>query len=208
MQTRIKAVFYDFDGVLQDSMPEEYKGCAAVFKAAGLEPPSLQCFCKTASTLTGGCLKGRGGNMPYDGLLCIYYANINKRLPALFPGFAEARVRFKQAGMKLGVVSACDWLTLRDNLERHDLIKFLDVALGESEDKTKGILKACEESEVLPEQALYVGDLTSDIRDGKAAGVMTVAFIGPEGDSSVFNGIKPNFRVMSHHALANMLLGF
>lgn len=208
MQSRIKAVFYDFDGVLQDSMPEEYKGCAAVFEAAGLEPPGLSHFCQTASMPFSEWFKARGVSMPYDELLRIYYAHINKRLPPLFPGVVESMVRLKQAGMQLGVISASEWLTLRDNLERHDLFKYLDIAFGESEDKTKSIRRACEERGVPLNQALYVGDLTSDIRDGKAAGVMTAAFIGPNGDSKVFNEIKPDFRVMSHHALTCMLLGF
>ncbi|MFA6447641.1 MAG: HAD family hydrolase [Patescibacteria group bacterium] len=208
MQTRIRAVLYDFDGVIQDSMAEEYKGCVAVFKAAGLEPPSLSCFCQKLTMPFSEWFKSYGVNMPWDELQLIYHAHVNKRLPPLFPGVVETMIRLKEARIKQGVVSASGWITLRDNLARHDLIKYLDVALGESENKTRAIIQACKDMDVPVEQTLYVGDLTSDIRDGKLAGVLTAAFIGPNGDSKVFNEVRPDFKVLSHNALACMILGF
>lgn len=208
MQARVQAVIYDCDGVLQDSMAEEYKGCVAVFGAAGLEPPSLSHFCQKLTMPFSEWFKAQGVTMPYAELLRIYYANVNKKAPLLFPGVVESMTRIKEAGTKLGVVSASEWPILRDNLERHNVMRFLDVALGQSENKTVAIIQACKDMDVPVEQTLYVGDLTSDIRDGKLAGVLTAAFIGPNGDSKVFNEIKPHFRVMSHHALASMLLGF
>lgn len=202
-----KAVLFDWDGTVLDSMPAEYRGCVAVFEAAGLEPPSMAYFCQKLTMPFYDWFLRHDVNMQEEHLQKVYHAAVDRKDARLFPGARDCFQLLRRAGLKLGIVSARKWPELLSALEKHSMMQYLEVATGDAEDKAMAIMKACDEIGVSPKQAMYVGDLATDVHAGKRAGVATVGFLGAYGDRATFSDIKPDHIAASHEDLWELILG-
>lgn len=205
MLNKLRLVAFDWDGVIQDSMRDQYKGCVAVFQAAGKQPPSCDHFCRY---LTAPFLAWYSelGITQFTGeeLIAIFHSATNKEHAPLFSGVKELLSMLQARNIITGIVSHGRIHLINTLIEKYELSNLLQfVECGP--DKTLSLSKVCMQYDLAPQQAAFVGDLRSDIRDGKAAGVRTIAFLGSHGDFSVMTEENPDLCVTSHALLARAL---
>lgn len=173
----IKAVLLDFDGVILDSMEPTYQGCCAVFKACEMAPPTREEFCATYDLPWIDYYRRTGVHADAEDIKRIFYAEIKKHKTALFPGAREVLKVLRENHILLGIVSAREIKNLLSELKKEKLFGLFDF-VAEAEHKDEETLKFCRAFYLDPSEVLFVGDLSSDIRDGNKAGARTVLFKG------------------------------
>ncbi|MFH1621138.1 MAG: HAD family hydrolase [Patescibacteria group bacterium] len=206
MSKRVGAVLYDWDGVVQDTMPAIHAASCIVFETVGLTPPCLRYFCRTLRAPFEDWFREHGVvTITEEERHRIYQAALQKDDSPLLLGAHETLVALKGLGLKQGIVSGSSVENLWRMFEKHGLSKYLDLFFGGSENKVQPLSRACKILGFKSYQVLYVGDLASDIRDGKQAGLKTVAFIGQYGSPSSFSEVEPDYLVKSHHDLQTLI---
>lgn len=206
MDQRIRAVLYDWDGVIQDSMPEQYKGCVAVFQAAGIKPIAFEDFCQTLTMPFMDWWRAHGVLLSESEILQCFRAGFDKKQAPLFPGARKVLWALKTEDIKLALISAGQGLILRPILAWHGLDDAFDLVIPDKDDKAPALVEACKYFGVPVSRALYVGDLVSDIRDGKQAGLRTVGFLNPMGSREILARANPDYIVTSHSELYTLVL--
>ena len=172
----IRAALYDFDGVIIDSLEENHRALAEVFREHGVEPPDFPTYCQEITTpfyefcvRCGLCIEG-------ERIREAFIRMINREPIPLVPGFIDAVHGLVQREKILGVVSAACPGDVHNRLLREGLRDHFAAVVEDTAHKVDAILAFMERHNLKGEEVLFVGDLPSDIRDGKAAGVQTVAF--------------------------------
>lgn len=82
-------------------------------------------------------------------------------------------------GIPCGIVSAHRHDDLLQKILDFEIHQYFDYVIGGAYHKDEALLKACRELGCLPEEVFFVGDMLSDMRDGRKAGVKTV-LLAPE----------------------------
>jgi len=185
----IKAVLFDLDGTLADTVPDLAYALNTLRRARRMPPLPLDATRPVASHGARGLIGVGFGLAPgdpgYDALrdqfLTLYEANLC-RSTSLFPGMPEVLTALEKRGMPWGVVT--------NKLERftHPLLDSLQLSAraacvvgGDttlySKPHPAPLLAATRMIEVPPEACVYVGDDRRDVEAGHAAG-MKVAVAG------------------------------
>jgi pyrophosphatase PpaX len=98
----------------------------------------------------------------------------------LFPGIEDVIKGLSNKGIKLAILSNNKRSYVLEALKKENLEKYFSNILGFNEvSKTKpdpeGLIKLLQLEEVKPEQALFIGDMATDIQAGKNAKIRTIA---------------------------------
>lgn len=184
---KIKAVLFDLDGTLVDSLPELYDGVRRALLEIGQPVPSQDAVRD---------MIGRGVSVLAErvrqylhltdndvtqetllGLFVKYWALSDGRQTTFFPGVLEAMTTLKSQGISVGLVTN-KWreLTL-EFLAQRGLQTFFDVIIaGDDCPRNKPapdmLLKAMETLHVLPVETVMVGDSRNDALAARSAGVI------------------------------------
>ena len=182
-----KAVIFDLDGTLADTLESMAYIANLVMEKFGLTPMPVENFkyyCgEGAGMLMRRCLKDAGdpklahleeGERIYREMFAenpMYKVNH-------YPGMPETIRELKRRGLKLGVCS---------NKPHPAAVKVIaqmfgddfDAVMGQSDAIPRkpapdGALKLAQEFHVQPQECMYVGDTATDMQTGKAAGMFTV----------------------------------
>jgi HAD superfamily hydrolase (TIGR01549 family) len=180
---KFKAVLFDKDGTLIDSIEKYHRSINAALQKFGFEPWSRETFIRR--------LWGKKFRVNIDSILFDVpkekmeeiYAEYRKNLPLfdgiekLFPWTIPTIEMLKAMGLKLAVVTGTDRLIALKILEKFGMLRYLDLVVGGDEAEPKPspepILKACNELGLQPNEVLYVGDTPVDAEAGNAAGCAT-----------------------------------
>ncbi len=97
-----------------------------------------------------------------------------------FEGIDSLLLKLKGEGYKIGIASNGNKEIIISKLKSYGLDSVVDSIIGYEQvsrpkPSPEGLLKCLEELNVKPGNALYVGDMESDIRAAKAAGVKIIA---------------------------------
>lgn len=184
---KIKAVLFDLDGTLVDSLPELYDGVRRALLEIGQPVPSQDAVRD---------MIGRGVSVLAErvrqylhltdndvtqetllGLFVKYWALSDGCQTTFFPGVLEAMTTLKSQGISVGLVTN-KWreLTL-EFLAQRGLQTFFDVIIaGDDCPRNKPapdmLLKAMETLHVLPVETVMVGDSRNDALAARSAGVV------------------------------------
>lgn len=185
----MRALIFDFDGLILDTETTEFRVWTEVFASHGLEMP-------------GGYwaqLIGRGAEEEFEGpdlLLCrmlgqeaydpteraAISARILERLALekVRPGVLELLLECRAEGLPLAVASSSKHEWVDGWLVRHQLIDFFAaVVCKEDAPRAKPapdlFLLACARLSVLPSEALALEDSPNGVRAAREAGVFVVA---------------------------------
>lgn len=189
---RYKAVLLDLDGTLLDTIPDIADAANAMRRDLGM--PELPQ--ETLSTYVGkgsehlvirALSDNDHGNTPDNeqvahalSLFYTHYRTTNGNRTQHYPGVMEGLRAFRNAGLKMAVVTNKPEEFTHILLIKTGLAHFFDVVVGGDTCERKKpdpmpFLHACEQLDVTPSDALAIGDSINDALAARAAGIAVLA---------------------------------
>lgn len=189
---RFKAVVFDLDGTLIDSVPDLRAALNRML--VGLDRPPLvddevktmvgdgvHALVERALAARGGALAGDALAAAFDGFLVDYEANASVETRP-FPGAEAALLRLKQAGAGLGICTNKPQRATEAVLGDLGLAAYVDAVVGgdavpggRRKPDARHLLAVLEKLAITPADAVLIGDSAADIGCAKAAGVPAIA---------------------------------
>ena len=192
---KIRAVTFDLDGTLLDTIADLAAGCDAMLTELGRAPLGVdqvrRFVGKGMAALIERCLAAADGQAPNAELLTQaiavfrrHYTDLNGRTAREYPGVRAGLEAFRALGLPLGVVTNKPAAFTGPLLERAGLADFFVVAVSGDTTANKKphpepILHACRILGVPPEANLHIGDSDNDLLAARATGCR--AFAVPYG---------------------------
>jgi HAD superfamily hydrolase (TIGR01509 family) len=172
---KIEAVLFDYDGTLRDTKHVIFGALQAAFQHHGKDFPSepeLEPYIHHSSYVRKAFLS----SMSQREFEEIYYAAKDRLAPTvqLFAGSKEVLDDLRADGVRTGLVTAAkkSMLQLGDlRLEGAFTVTVGAEDITEHKPSPEGILVALKRLGVPPQNAIYVGDMPTDIEAGKGAGL-------------------------------------
>jgi HAD superfamily hydrolase (TIGR01549 family) len=193
---RYKAVLFDKDGVVIDSLDTVFTAFNQTIEHFGLDKIPRQKFISEFWGVLGAealyVTKMKPGTNPKD--VTDYYNRSRDRLEGttkLFPATVEVLTALKhKVGCKLGIVTSSNKQLATALLSRFAISQFFDVVVGGDEVSSPkpapdGILQACSALGVQPWEAMFVGDTKVDLMAGKAAKCKTAIVTASMSDDDI-----------------------
>ena len=179
----MRAIFFDWDGTIVDSMPAIAQTEAVICRQLGL-PFDESIFRRTFSP--NWRLLNRSLGIPEDRdreAAQIWTATFHADRIGPFPGTEDALSRLAAAGCLLGLVTGADRAGIEPQLARLGIDELLSVRVYDDDTEAgkpdpRPLLLALERAGVTDaEDAIYVGDALDDMRMAAAARVRGVGIV-------------------------------
>ena len=186
---RLRAVLFDMDGVLYDSMPSHAKAWHRAMADFGYDLPEQEAYMHEgrtgASTINIVSYRQRGIEESEERIQEIYKvksAYFNEYPPAQpMPGALELLCKLKAQGLKILIVTGSGQLSLLDRLNHHYpdifcrelLVTAFDVKQGKP--NPEPYLMGMQKGELTPEECIVVENAPLGVRAAKAANIFTIA---------------------------------
>jgi pyrophosphatase PpaX len=179
----IKAVLFDFDGTLVDSLEAVRKFVNDVLGMYGYKAIDLEDFEKNYFSIPlKEIFKKRVPNVTQkelDGMLKYSFKGYEKYIK-LHDGAIELLERLSKKYI-LGIVTSRRTFSLELTLDEFKMHKYFKLLMPrESYENPKphpeSLLKALDKFKLKPEEAVYVGDNETDVKFAKAAGTKIIIF--------------------------------
>lgn len=169
-----KVKLFDFDGVLFDSMSAQYRAACAVLYELGFQAKSFWSY-SHAKNLPDW-FREHGTNMNDAGLRKLFFKHYNTEECELLDGVLEMLKSLRLRGFSLVIVSANPLGDTCEKLKRFDIAHFFEGVYGGCYQKADTIRDICFRACVHPSGVYFTGDMYSDIRCGRDAGVRMIYF--------------------------------
>lgn len=178
----MKAIIFDFDGTLADTLPICFYAFQAVFKEFdNIEVTSDEIKAMFGPSETG-IIRENLINLNHDQAIELYYEKYSEKHRELVfdnEQINELLLQLKRDGYKLGIVTGKARRSLLISLECLNMSDLFDVIItGDDVDTPKphpeGVNKALEYLNIKNTEAIFLGDSEADILAGKQAGVHTI----------------------------------
>ena len=190
MQRKIKAVIFDLDGTLLDSLTDLHLSVNASMEAHGFPPHTRDEVCSYVGNgvykLIERAIPDGVNNKSFESALAYFkehYALHMYDHTGAYEGIYEALDRLKAEGYKLAVVSNKFDAAVKELCKRYFPLH-IEVAIGENE--AAGIKKkpapdtvmaALRELGLSKEEAVYVGDSDVDVQTAKNSGMPCISVL-------------------------------
>ncbi len=196
----IKAVLFDIDGVLLDSFEANLKFYQNLMIAAGYRPPSRDEFPEIFYLPMWDGIKMLTKSQDEDEIKKIWEMGRTKQVPYPMellktPMGAEKIVKILAHGYSLAMVTSRVQESVYSipSLEKlrqyfQTVVAYQDTQLHKPEPEP--LLLAASRLGVAPEQSVYIGDVASDMRAAKSAGMKGILYAlhsVPEADACTFS---------------------
>ena len=169
-----KAVIFDYDGTLINSVDDMYAGVCNVFKMEGKVPPTFDVFYREYGEPHLDFYRRFDITSSHEQIMRWYLqvANIND-MP-FFSDVHDVLEGLALRGILMGIISGNEEHRVVGSCRRAGLAHHMKVMVGQARDKVNYIRQFCVDHSVQPAETFYVGDFVSDVRDAKQAGVVAV----------------------------------
>ena len=199
---RLRAVLFDMDGVLYNSMPSHAKAWHRAMAHFGYDLPEQEAYMHEgrtgASTINIVSLRQRGVEESEERIQEIYRVKsqfFNEYPPAEpMPGALELLHKLKAQGLKILIVTGSGQASLLDRLNHHYpgifcrelMVTAFDVKRGKPDPEP--YLMGLQKSGFCAEECVVVENAPLGVRAAKAAGIFTIAVnTGPLPDSALID---------------------
>ena len=178
----IKAILFDYDGVIVDSIEVGIKAYEAIAKACNIRKPKLKEEFKQENLLPFKELYKKWGLNDEQIIQSqAIYLRVTKELQekvVLIPGIKEILSKLSEK-YRLAIASGTRRVIIEERLKQAGLYsQFEVITTGDDVHNHKPapdvINLALERLEIKADQAIFVGDMALDIQMGKAAGIKTI----------------------------------
>ena len=122
----------------------------------------------------------------------------------IFPDIGPVLERLKKNGMKLAIVSTQQNTITVPILEKAGIKTYFDIIKGAVDNKAGAIKEIMGELDILPDQAVYIGDQEGDIFHAKQAGCISVGFCGGLHDMERLKNKEPDFIIYGYNELKDL----
>ena len=191
-KTDLKAILFDFDGVIIDSFEAWYHVFNQTRKHFKLREISEEEFRKKAwGKILNTELKQNFPNQDIMEVKDQYSILITKNIDKikLLPDSKEVLQKIKKKNLKIGLVTNNFTKPTAKALKFHKIGKYFDAIVTVDDiERPKpypdAILKACEKLGIAPDETIYVGDNKNDFKAGKSAGAFVVG-LNTHGDLTI-----------------------
>ena len=209
----MQLVSFDYDGVLVDSLARILRLIGRAQASLGIgRPPTIEDLRSIANLHLRDLALNLG--IPSERIpeLTTKMLDLKKRAdetpPSMFPGIPEAIRQIAQSSI-VAVVTFNLREEVMEVLSAHGLESCVSLVLDgtDARPKRERIRWALEHFEVSPRSAYMVGDARSDIREGRAAGVQTVAVAWGYQPREVLLAEDPDFFAECPEELVPILNG-
>jgi phosphoglycolate phosphatase len=193
MPARLRAALFDLDGTLIDSAPDLAASVNIVLGLHGFLPLPLPAvvamigngirkLVERAFAANGVTLAGAALDAAYGDMMEVYGGNLTAST-VLMPGARETLAAFRDAGVKIAVVTNKPQALTEAILEHFGLAALVDTAVGgdagfERKPAPDMLLAALERLDAPRTEAIMVGDSHADIVSAKAAGIFAICVRG------------------------------
>ena len=179
----MKAIIFDFDGTLADTLPICFYAFQSVFKEfdnIDISSDEIKAMFGPSET---GIIKENLKDLNHDHAIELYYEKYNEKHRELVLENKEINdllLFLKKEGYKLGIVTGKARRSLLISLECLKMNDLFDVIItGDDVTKPKphpeGVMKALKQLNIKNTDAVFLGDSDADILAGKQADVHTIA---------------------------------
>ena len=189
----IKVVKVDFNGTIIDDWKTAYAGSCAVLEYYGFSIPSFDEYVRTLA-LTGdyyGYYAQHGNVGTRDEVYKIFIQAYNEHASEVkvFEGVYRALDSIMSAGIEIQLVTAAREDFAGPLVSAIGIDIFLTEKFFHVLDKSEAIERTLISKRIEPCECVMIGDLPSDIRHSKKAGIIGVAWLNRDVPRDVFNDV-------------------
>ena len=185
MKTNFKAIFFDFDGTIADTVNGILATMTATFKELNLPVPPQDAMKSTIGMLLGDALQQLGNLDDTQRVLAVktyqrLFREVELPNTRIFPGVSQTLQQLRSQGIKMAIVTSRGVESLRLILTRNNILEYFDeLVTRDNGFKPKPapdmVNYLLQKMSLTPSDVLVVGDTTFDIDMGTAAGCKTCA---------------------------------
>ncbi len=208
--TYIKAILWDCDLVLVNSDLASFGGACDVFTAAGLPTPTYAVYREQVKQPFINYFRENGITMPESELWSVFCRKFKDlSLMTSYAGMSDCLAKLQQTNLPLGVISSASNDCTELKLKHFGLSQYFTVIDGGEPHKAPVIKRVCERFGIPPDdhhRVVFIGDMTSDIIEGRLAGVTTIGLVGPHADRIAHQAARADIIADSHAHLYEIIL--
>ena len=184
---KIKAVLFDLDGTLLDTLPDLHAATNAMLLDMGQPELPLESVRSYVGRGIPNLIKRAMADSLHvseDGAPASpeaiasfrrHYARENGRQVSVYPGVVKGLERLKALGLPLGIVTNKADAFIRPLLEQTGIADYFDVLVGgdllpKVKPDPSPVVWACGRLGFLPQEVLFIGDSVNDFLSARAAG--------------------------------------
>lgn len=196
----LKAIFFDMDGVLYDSMPNHASSWTAVFQSVGIDYPATASYENEGRTSKGTIQLAYRTRLGREAThqeitelqaLKTHLMNLCPS-PSIMAGMPQLIDRLRERGFEILIVTGSKQPSLLNRLVHDFGVDAANVVSGNDVTREKPdpqpYLIALERAKVLPNEAIVIENAPLGIQSARSAGIQTIAVnTGILSDELLFN---------------------
>jgi len=211
-----KLWIFDVDGTLVDSLSASYAIDQTIIEKLGDgNAPDIDTYRQLLGEKNWQEFYANFGVTDYEKALHHYYYMMSKIYTApiplkAIPGVKKLLRKLQGQNVPRTIISINGSLdSVINKLDRTNLLKYFDKdSIHVTDDSKKEVIVGeCERREIQPAETVYIGDTAKDVREGRAAGVKTIAIANQYSynPSGVIERAKPDYLVRDISDISQLL---